>query len=61
MPVINHRGDLAAQLKALGLSGVDYILNCADLTNFAGLVACLKPLGKICSITGGDAIQSLDC
>lgn len=58
--VIDHTQPLAAQLKALGLDGVDYILNCAELTNFAQLVSILKPLGTICSILAGEPARALD-
>lgn len=58
--VIDHSSDLAPQLPELGLSGVDFIMNCAALTNFPQLVPALNPLGKICCILGGPAAQTLD-
>jgi NADPH:quinone reductase len=58
--VIDHTGDLAVQLKRLGLNGVDYILNTAVLYNFPQLVEVLNPLGHICSIVAGQAGKSLD-
>lgn len=58
--VIDHSGDLAVQLKRLGLDGVDYILNTAELHNFPRLVEVLNPLGHICSIVVGQAGKSLD-
>ena len=45
--VINHHEDMAPQLKALELSGADYIFSTADLANFPQLVACLNPLGNL--------------
>lgn len=59
--VIDHMQDLEPQLKALGIGGVDYILNTATLPNFPQLVKNLNPLGKICTITGDDdALKTLD-
>lgn len=58
--VIDHTEDLAVQLKRLGLAGVDYILNTAELTNFPQLVSVLNPLGHICSIVTGEAARCLD-
>ena len=59
--VIDHIQDLEPQLKALGLDGVDYILNTATLPNFPQLVKNLNPLGKICTITGdNDVLKTLD-
>ncbi len=58
--VIDHSGDLAAQLRELAISGVDFILNCAALTNFPQLASVLNPLGTICCILGGPAAQALD-
>jgi NADPH2:quinone reductase len=58
--VINHRQELAPQLKDLGVRGADYILTCAGLDNFAQLVAALNPLGEICSILGSQAATALD-
>ena len=58
--VIDHTADLAVQLKRLGLDGVDYVLNTAELSNFPQLVEVLNPLGHICSIVTGQAGKSLD-
>ncbi|MBI3988492.1 MAG: zinc-binding alcohol dehydrogenase family protein [candidate division NC10 bacterium] len=58
--VIDHTKDLAIQLKTLGLNGVDYVLNCAPLTNFPQLVPLLNPLGKICCILAGEPAKALD-
>jgi zinc-binding alcohol dehydrogenase family protein len=58
--VIDHTRELAPQFHALELSGADYILDTADLTNLPQLAAVLNPLGKICSILGGPATQCLD-
>ena len=58
--VIDHSRDLAEQLKVLGMTGTDYILNCADLSNFPQFVQALNPLGTICCILGGPLAQALD-
>lgn len=54
--IIDHTQNLYTQIKALGSDGVDYILNAASDPKFPQLVEVLKPLGKICSITGNDII-----
>jgi NADPH:quinone reductase len=59
--IIDHTQNLEAQLKALGVSGVDYILNTATSPNFSQLVKILNPLGKICIVTGNEILlNSLD-
>ncbi|MCL4394112.1 MAG: zinc-binding alcohol dehydrogenase family protein [Chloroflexi bacterium] len=58
--VIDHTQGLAPQLTALGIEGVDYILNCADLTYVPQLSSVLNPIGVICCILGGDSAKSLD-
>ncbi|WP_426103673.1 zinc-binding alcohol dehydrogenase family protein [Massilia sp. TSP1-1-2] len=49
--VIDHNGDMLAQLAALGLPTVDFIL-CLNETDkhFAAMAAAIAPQGKICSI-----------
>jgi NADPH:quinone reductase-like Zn-dependent oxidoreductase len=58
--VIDHRRELAPQLREHDLEGVEYVLSTAPLGNFAQLVACLKPLGKICVILAGKEAEALD-
>ncbi len=59
--VIDHTQELAPQLKAQGLGGVDYILNTATASNFQALANTLNPLGKLCTITGGnDILKTMD-
>ncbi len=58
--VINHYADLPAQLQALGMDGVDYVLTTVSLSNFQQLVASLNPLGRICTIVGGPELKTLD-
>jgi zinc-binding alcohol dehydrogenase family protein len=54
--VIDHNGDMPAQLKALGMPAVDLILCLNDIDrHFAALVEAIAPQGKICSILGGVA------
>lgn len=49
--VINHRGDMQAQLKTLGLDHVDYIYCCHDTaTHFEAMAAIIAPQGRIVSI-----------
>jgi zinc-binding alcohol dehydrogenase family protein len=48
--VIDHSGDLADQLKAADLDGVDYILNTNEPGLLPRLSAVLRPLGSICFI-----------
>ncbi|GLC98038.1 NADPH:quinone reductase [Cupriavidus sp. TA19] len=48
---VNHRGDLPAQLKALGFAHVDYILCFNDTDgHFPALAELVAPQGKICTI-----------
>lgn len=58
--IVDHTQDLASQLRALGLDGVDYILNTGEVTNIPQLAAVLNPMGTICNIVGGDAAKSID-
>ena len=49
--VIDHSGDMPAQLKALGMDDVDFILCLNDFDQHAAaLAAAIAPQGKICSI-----------
>jgi alcohol dehydrogenase len=49
--VVDHRGNLPEQLKAIGFSQVDYILNTADTAgHWAATAEIIRPLGQICSI-----------
>jgi len=49
--VIDHAGDLVAQLRAQGLKWVDAIFCCNSLDrHFAAMVELLAPQGRICSI-----------
>jgi zinc-binding alcohol dehydrogenase family protein len=51
--VINHGADIPAQLKALGLANVDYIL-CLNDTNqhFDAMAEAIAPQGRICAVVG---------
>jgi zinc-binding alcohol dehydrogenase family protein len=50
---IDHRGDMPAQLRALGRQHVDYILCCHGTdAHFAAMCEMLAPQGHICSIVG---------
>ena len=49
--VVDHRGDLAANLKAKGIEAVDYILCCNDTDqHFPALARLIAPQGIICTI-----------
>jgi NADPH2:quinone reductase len=43
--VIDHSKELGPQLRALGLDGVDYILNCGEVTNTPPARSRLEPIG----------------
>jgi NADPH:quinone reductase-like Zn-dependent oxidoreductase len=58
--IVDHTQELGPQFRALGLDGVDYILNCSPVTNIPFLAVVLNPLGTICNIVGGDAAKSID-
>ena len=49
--IVDHDGDMAAQLAALGLPALDFIL-CLNETDrhFPAMAAVIAPQGKICSI-----------
>jgi NADPH2:quinone reductase len=50
---IDHRGDMPAQLRALGREQVEYILCCHDTDlHFGAMCELLAPQGHICSIVG---------
>lgn len=49
--VVDHNGDMPAQLKALGLADVDFILCLNEFDkHFASMAEAIAPQGKICSI-----------
>ncbi len=49
--VIDHRGNLVAQLKALGFETVDYAFCCNDTDqHFSALAEAIRPQGTVCSI-----------
>ena len=49
--VISHRGDMPAQIKALGHEHVDFIYCCYDTaTHFDAMAAMIAPQGRIVSI-----------
>lgn len=58
--VIDHAQEMRQQLHTLGLEGVDYILNCNEVTFTPLLATVLNPMGTICNIVGGDAAKSMD-
>lgn len=49
--VVDHNGDIPAQLKALGLLAVDFVLCLNEFDrHFAAMAEAIAPQGKICSI-----------
>ena len=49
--IVDHFGDIAAQLKQLGIDEVDYVLMFNDTNkNFPAAAQVIKPQGGICSI-----------
>jgi NADPH:quinone reductase len=54
--VIDHSGDMPAQLKALGVPAVDYILVLNELDqHFDAVAEAIAPQGRIISIVGNTA------
>ena len=59
--VVDHNGDMPAQLKTLGLEGVDFILCLNEFDqHFPAMVEALAPQGKICSIVRNERPLALD-
>lgn len=53
--VVNHYGDIPAQLKALGIESVDYVLIFNDTdANFPAAAQVIKPQGGIATIVEND-------
>ncbi|MGH8460880.1 MAG: zinc-binding alcohol dehydrogenase family protein [Stenotrophobium sp.] len=49
--VIDHRGDLAAQLKARGIDGAEYVFCCNDTDqHFPAFASVTLPQGTVCGI-----------
>jgi zinc-binding alcohol dehydrogenase family protein len=59
--VVDHNGDMAAQLRALGLPAVDFVLCLNDIDkHFPAMVEVVAPQGKLCSIVRNEAPLALD-
>ncbi|MGS0740271.1 zinc-binding alcohol dehydrogenase family protein [Glaciimonas sp. GG7] len=59
--VINHFGDIPAQLQALGLATVDYVLILNDTDqHFPTAAAVIAPQGTICTIVENAAPLQID-
>ncbi len=58
--VLNHHQPLAPQLKALGLNGVDYLLNNGPNDTFGELAGLLNPLGHIGLLAGSPELSALN-
>jgi zinc-binding alcohol dehydrogenase family protein len=59
--VVDHNGDMVAQLAALGLPAVDFIL-CLNETDkhFPAMAAAVAPQGKICSIVRNEGPLAME-
>jgi len=56
--IISGRGDLKEELAAVGFeSGVEYLFDTVSHTNFERYLLAVKPLGRICSITGAGGLD----
>ena len=54
--IVNHFGDLLAQMKEIGIEQVDYVLIFNDTDrNFPAAAQLIKPQGNICSIVENSA------
>ncbi|MES2017018.1 MAG: zinc-binding alcohol dehydrogenase family protein [Pseudomonadota bacterium] len=59
--VIDHSGDMPAQLKALGMANVDFILCLNEFDHhFAAMAEALAPQGKLCSIVKNEVPVPMD-
>lgn len=59
--VIDHNGDMAAQLQALDIASVDYVLCLNDTDqHFDAIAQVIAPQGKVCSIVGNTAPLAMD-
>lgn len=56
--VVDHTGDMPAQLKALGIGFVDFILCTNDLDrHMPAMAEAIAPQGRICSIVRYETLQ----
>ena len=59
--IVDHHGDMPAQLKALGFPAVDYILCLNDLDrHFAAAAEAVAPQGRICAIVRNEQPLPMD-
>lgn len=59
--VIDHHGDMSAQLQALDIASVDYVLCLNDTdAHFDAIAQLIAPQGKVCSIVGNRQPLALD-
>jgi zinc-binding alcohol dehydrogenase family protein len=59
--IIDHNGDMPAQLKALGLDSMDFILCLNEFDHhFPAMAEALAPQGKLCSIVKNEGPLALD-
>lgn len=54
--IVDHNGDMPAQLAALGLANVDYVLCLSDTDpHFDAIAQVIAPQGSVCSIVSNSA------
>ena len=59
--IVDHNGDIAAQLKALDLPQVDFILCLNDIDqHFAAMAEAIAPQGRICAIVRNERPLPMD-
>lgn len=59
--IVDHSGDIPAQLKAIGLDNVDFILCLNDLDqHFAAMAEAIAPQGSICAIVRNEQPLPMD-
>lgn len=59
--IVDHSGDIPAQLKAIGLDSVDFIVCLNDLDqHFAAMADAIAPQGRICAIVRNEKPLPMD-
>ncbi len=59
--IVDHNGDMPAQLQALGLANVDYVLCLSDTDpHFDAIAQVIAPQGSVCSIVSNTAPLAME-
>ncbi|MBJ7309839.1 zinc-binding alcohol dehydrogenase family protein [Rugamonas sp. CCM 8940] len=59
--IVDHNGDMPAQLLALGLANVDYVLCLSDTDpHFDAIAQVIAPQGSVCSIVSNTAPLAME-